>query len=96
MAKQDDETQERRSSDKASVKALGWMACLLLSGSLIYTFVHSAKEGTQDVDPVFFGLQTVASTLFLVYSLKLRNRVFATANVIAIASAAGTLLLKLL
>ena len=86
----------RRDSDKASVKALGWLACLLLSGSLIYTFVRSAKEGTQDVDPWFFGLQTLASALFLLYSLRLKNRVFATANAVAIASAAGTLLLKLL
>jgi lipid-A-disaccharide synthase-like uncharacterized protein len=87
--------QDRRASDRTSVKALGWMACLMLSGSLIYTFVRSAKDGTQDVDPWFFGAQTLASTLFLVYSLKLKNRVFVTANAVAIASAAGTLLLKL-
>jgi len=95
MAKRDAQQPERRSSDKASVKALGWMACTLLSGSLIYTFIRSAKEGTHNVDPVFFTLQTVASTLFLLYSLKLKNRVFVTANAVAIASAAGTLLLKL-
>lgn len=87
---------KRRASDTASTKALGWMACILLSGSLIYTFVRSAKEGTSDVDPVFFALQTIASTLFLLYSLRLKNRVFVTANAVAIACAAGTLLMKLL
>jgi lipid-A-disaccharide synthase-like uncharacterized protein len=85
----------RRVSDKKSVKALGWMACIVLSGSLIYTFIRSAKEGTQDVDPLFFTLQTLASTLFLLYSLRLKDRAFITANAVAIASAAGTLLLKL-
>lgn len=83
-------------AEKPSTKALGWLACLLLSGSLIYTFIRSAKEGAGDVDPWFFGAQTLASTLFLFYSLKLKNRVFVTANAVAIASAAGTLLLKLL
>ena len=83
-------------AEKGSTKALGWMACLLLSGSLIYTFLRSAKDGAQEVDPWFFGAQTLASTLFLFYSLRLRNRVFVTANAVAIASAAGTLLLKLL
>jgi lipid-A-disaccharide synthase-like uncharacterized protein len=85
----------RRSSDRKSVQMLGWAACLLLSGSLIYTFIRSAKDGGEKTDPWFFAAQTLASILFLLYSLKLKNRVFVTANAIAIASAAGTLLLKL-
>ena len=95
----DDEGREKQqaaeNAEKPSTKALGWLACLLLSGSLIYTFVRSAKDGGGEVDPWFFGAQTLASTLFLFYSLRLKNRVFVTANAIAIASAAGTLLLKL-
>ena len=74
---------------------LGWAACLLLSGSLIYTFIRSAKDGGEKTDTWFFAAQTLASILFLLYSLKLKNRVFVTANAVAIASAAGTLLLKL-
>ena len=85
----------RRASDRTSVKVLGWVACLVLSGSLLYVFVRSMKEGTDEVDPWFFALQTLASTLFLVYALKLKNRVFVTANAVAIASAVGTLLLML-
>ena len=98
MGRDDAERDKQEAADdaeKPSTKALGWLACLLLSGSLIYTFVKSAKEGAQEVDPWFFGAQTLASTLFLLYSLKLRNRVFVTANAVAILSAAGTLLLKL-
>ena len=87
--------QGRRASDKPTVKALGWAACIVLSGSLIYTFVRSMKEGTREVDPLFFSLQTIASTLFLLYALRLKDRAFITANGVAIASAAGTLLLKL-
>ena len=90
-----DKQEAADNAEKPSTKALGWAACLLLSGSQIYTFLRSAKEGTQDVDPWFFGAQTLASSLFLLYALRLRNRVFVTANVVAILSAAGTLLLKL-
>lgn len=86
---------DRRAADKPTVKALGWAACLALSGSLIYTFVRSMAAGTREVDPLFFSLQTIASTLFLLYSLRLKDRAFITANGVAIASAAGTLLLKL-
>jgi lipid-A-disaccharide synthase-like uncharacterized protein len=97
--RRDDEEQDKQqaaeNAEKPSTKALGWFACLLLSGSLIYTFVRSAKEGAQEVDPWFFGAQTLASTMFLLYALRLRNRVFVTANAVAILSAAGTLLLKL-
>lgn len=77
------------------MKVLGWIACLVLSGSLVYVFLRSMKEGTDEVDPWFFAAQTIASTLFLVYALKLKNRVFVTANAVAIASALGTLLLML-
>lgn len=87
--------QGRRVSDRKAVQLIGWMACIVLSGSLIYTFVKSMKEGTQAVDPWFFAAQTLASLLFLLYSLRLKNMVFVTANAVAIASAAGTLLLKL-
>jgi lipid-A-disaccharide synthase-like uncharacterized protein len=98
MARDDEQREKQEAADNAekpSTKAMGWLACLLLSGSLIYTFVRSAKDGAQEVDPWFFGAQTLASTLFLLYSLKLKNRVFVTANAVAILSAAGTLLLKL-
>ena len=40
---------------------------------------------------LFFALQSLASLLFLVYSLKLRNPVFVAANCVALANAAGTL-----
>jgi lipid-A-disaccharide synthase-like uncharacterized protein len=98
MGRDDAERDKQEAADdaeKPSTKALGWLACLLLSGSLIYAFVRSAKEGAHEVDPWFFGAQTLASTLFLLYSLRLKNRVFVTANAVAILSAAGTLLLKL-
>ena len=91
-----DKQEAAENAEQPSTKALGWMACLMLSGSLIYTFARSAKEGASEVDPWFFGAQTLASTLFLLYSLRLKNRVFVTANAVAILSAAGTLLLKLL
>lgn len=83
----------RRLEDRTSVKVLGWVACIVLSGSLIYVFVRSLMAGTDEVDPIFLSLQSLASGLFLLYALRLRNRVFITANVVALASAAGTLLL---
>ena len=84
---------KRRTADRKSVKILGWVACLVLSGSLIYVFVRSLIDGPADVDPVFLALQTLASALFLAYSLRLKNRVFVTANGVAILSAVGTLVL---
>ena len=75
------------------MKALGWIACLVLSGSLIYVFARSLMQGPDDVDPVFLTLQTLASLLFLVYSLRVKNRVFVTANGVALLSALGTLVL---
>ena len=88
--------QKRRFADRRSVEILGWVACLTLSVSLIYVFVRSMVKGPEEVDPVFMALQVTASTLFLIYSLRLRNKVFITANAVAIASAVGTLVLMLM
>ncbi len=75
---------------------MGWMACIALAGSLTYTFVRALTEGPSQVDPLFFGMQVLASTLFLVYSIRLRNAVFIAANAVAVMNAAGTLLVKLM
>jgi lipid-A-disaccharide synthase-like uncharacterized protein len=77
------------------VKLVGWIACLALAASLTYTFVRALVEGPEAIDPLFFGLQTVASFLFLVYSIKLRNGVFIAANGVALVNAVGTLVLAL-
>ncbi len=82
---------KRRASDRTSVKLIGWVACLALAVSLTYTFVRALREGPQDVDPLFFGMQTVASFLFLLYSLRLRNPIFVAANAVALFNAIGTL-----
>ena len=66
---------------------MGWVACITLALSLTYTFVRALIDGPGDVDPLFFGLQAVASTLFLVYSLRLKNRIFVVANAVAVANA---------
>lgn len=87
---------QRRAADRRPVKLIGWAACLVLAGSLTYVFVRALAEGPGDVDPLFFGLQTMASLLFLVYSVKLRNAVFIVANAVAVVNATGTLLLGLL
>ena len=84
-------TPERRASDRKGVKVLGWVACLALAASLTYTFVKALVEGPGEVDPLFFALQTLASLLFLVYSLRLKNRVFVAANCVALVNAIGTL-----
>lgn len=86
---------QRRASDRRSVKIVGWIACLALAGSLTYTFIKALTEGPQGIDPLFFALQTVASLLFLVYSLRLRNRIFVAANTVALVNALGTLVLTL-
>ena len=86
----------RRASDQRWVRRVGWAACLALAGSLTYTFVRALVEGPGDVDPLFFALQSVASALFLVYSVRLRNRIFIAANTVAVANALGTLVLALL
>ncbi len=87
---------QRRASDKQWVKMVGWAACLLLAGSLTYTFVRALIDGPGEVDPLFFGLQSLASALFLVYSVRLRNRIFIAANTVAVANALGTLAVALL
>ncbi|HEX2081029.1 MAG TPA: hypothetical protein VHG08_25215 [Longimicrobium sp.] len=68
------------------------MACITLAASLTYTFVRALTQGPEEVDPLFFGMQTLASTLFLVYSIRLRNRIFIAANAVAVVNAVGTLL----
>jgi hypothetical protein len=86
---------KRRAADQLPVRILGWTACLVLAGSLTYTFIRSLAEGPDGVDPLFFGLQSVASFLFLVYSVKLRNRVFMAANAVAMINAVGTMIVVL-
>ena len=85
----------RRESDKRWVRVVGWVACIALAGSLTYTFVRALTQGTQGVDPVFFAMQSIASTLFLVYSVRLRNGIFIAANSVAVLNALGTLALAL-
>jgi hypothetical protein len=85
----------RRASDRRWVAAIGWVACLALAGSLTYTFVSALTTESKPVDPLFFGLQALASILFLVYSIRLRNRVFAVANSVAVLNAVGTLVVAL-
>lgn len=86
---------QRRASDKRWVQVVGWVACIALAGSLTYTFIRALTEGTQDIDPVFFAMQSIASTLFLVYSVRLRNGIFIAANSVAVLNALGTLALTL-
>lgn len=83
---------KRRAGDRPAVRAIGIVACIALAASLGYTFVHALVEGADDVDPLFFGLQSLASLLFLLYSIRLKNRVFVVANAVALLNAAGTLL----
>lgn len=87
---------QRRASDKRPVKLIGWVACIALAASLTYTFVRALVEGPQDIDPLFFGAQTVASFLFLIYSIRLRNGVFIVANSVALFNAVGTLTVALM
>lgn len=84
-------TPKRRVSDRKGVQVIGWLACLLLAGSLTYTFINALVNGPDQVDPLFFALQTLASLLFLVYSLRLKNTVFIAANCVALVNAVGTL-----
>lgn len=83
---------KRRAGDRGWIKIVGWLACTALAVSLTYTFIKALTEGPQEVDPLFFGMQTLASSLFLVYSLKLRNTVFVAANTVAVLNAVGTLI----
>ena len=86
-----EKTPQRRRSDRKGVKIVGWVACVALAASLTYTFVQALVKGPQQVDPLFFALQTLASLLFLVYSLRLKNMVFVAANCVALVNAVGTL-----
>src|SRR5690606_23731331 len=85
----------RRHSDRKPVKILGWVACLLLAGSLTYAFVRCLRDGPQSVAPWLFGFQTPASLLFLLYSAKLGNRIFVVANAVALLNAVGIVLVGL-
>lgn len=85
---------KRRATDRGWLISVGWAACLALAASLTYTFVTAPGRG-EPIDPVFFGLQGLASTLFLVYSVRLRNRVFTVANSVAVINALGTLAVAL-
>jgi hypothetical protein len=78
------------------IALVGWAACLALAASLTYTFVSALTEEHRPIDPVFFGLQSLASLLFLAYSLRMRNRVFTVANSVAVLNAVGTLIVALL
>ncbi|HEX2206580.1 MAG TPA: hypothetical protein VHG93_02800 [Longimicrobium sp.] len=86
---------KRRAADRGWVKVVGWVACIALAVSLTYTFVSALTRGPDDIDPLFFALQTLASTLFLVYSVRLRNGIFIAANTVAVLNAAGTMVLAL-
>jgi lipid-A-disaccharide synthase-like uncharacterized protein len=86
---------QRRAADTGWVKIVGWVACMALAASLTYTFVSALTKGPQGVDPVFFGMQALASTLFLIYSVRLRNGIFIAANTVAVLNAAGTLVVAL-
>lgn len=85
----------RRASDRGWVKMVGWAACLALAGSLTYTFVSSLSSESKPIDPVFFGMQVLASVLFLVYSIRLRSRIFVVANSVAVLNGLGTLIVAL-
>lgn len=81
---------------KRWVKYVGWGGCAALAAALTYAFVGALASESKPLDPWFFGMQTSASLLFLVYSVRLRNGVFIAANAVALVNAAGTLALALL
>jgi lipid-A-disaccharide synthase-like uncharacterized protein len=87
--------QNRRASDRRWVKLVGWAACLALAGSLTYTFISSLSSESTPIDPVFFGMQVTASLLFLIYSIRLRSRIFVVANSVAVLNGLGTLIVAL-
>jgi lipid-A-disaccharide synthase-like uncharacterized protein len=88
--------QNRRASDRRWVKLVGWAACLALAGSLTYTFISSLSSESTPIDPVFFGMQVTASLLFLIYSIRLRSRIFVVANAVAVLNGLGTLIVALI
>lgn len=83
---------KRRAGDTGWVKAIGWVACLTLAGSLTYTFISVLSGKDEGIDAFFFALQATASLLFLIYSVKIRSPVFVAANGVAVLNAVGTLL----
>jgi lipid-A-disaccharide synthase-like uncharacterized protein len=85
----------RRASDRKWVKLVGWAACLALAGSLTYTFISSLTSESTPIDPVFFGMQVTASLLFLIYSIRMRSRIFVVANSVAVLNGIGTLVVAL-
>ena len=85
----------RRASDVKWVKLVGWAACLALAASLTYTFISSLSSESKPIDPWFFGMQVTASLLFLVYSIRLRSRIFVVANSVAVLNGMGTLVVAL-
>ncbi|HEX8363553.1 MAG TPA: hypothetical protein VF613_25760 [Longimicrobium sp.] len=87
--------QNRRASDRRWVKLVGWAACLALAGSLTYTFISSLSSESKPIDPIFFGMQVAASLLFLIYSIRLRSRIFVVANSVAVLNGLGTLIVAL-
>ncbi len=87
--------QNRRASDRRWVKLVGWAACLALAGSLTYTFISSLSSESKPIDPIFFGMQVAASFLFLIYSIRLRSRIFVVANSVAVLNGLGTLVVAL-
>lgn len=88
-----DDTPHRRKADRPAIRGLGWVACLVLAGSLIYVFVRTLLSDERQVDPLFLSLQSVASALFLAYSIRIGNKIFIAANAVALASAVGSVLL---
>lgn len=86
---------KRRTADHGWVMLVGWFACVALATSLTYTFISALSGENRRIDPLFFSLQTLASLLFLVYSIRLRNTVFIVANVVAVINAVGTLVVAL-
>lgn len=87
---------KRRASDRGWVRIVGWVACTTLAVSLTWTFIRALFFDASGIDPLFFFMQTVASSLFLVYSIRLKNRIFIAANGVAVFNAVGTLLVALL
>jgi lipid-A-disaccharide synthase-like uncharacterized protein len=86
---------QRRAADRGWIKAVGWMGCAALSVSLTYTFVRALTNGAEGIDPLFFGMQTMASLFFLVHALRTHNRIYVAANCVALLNAVGTLVVAL-
>lgn len=87
---------KRRASDRGWVRVVGWVACVTLAVSLTWTFGRALFTDGSEIDPLFFSMQSLASLLFLVYSVRLKNRIFIAANSVAVFNAMGTLLVAVL